>query len=717
MPFLGRVTGVPASSSPGTPYFNFYSEFTCMRYFATILLLTLLGSPMIQAAVTYQDLGGEVLIENGIISVRISKSTAEVKSMKLGSQEYLGVSNARGYFQRNANGSFTTPSGGTFQLVRQSDDLVEISIRTDDLNVYPFIFETHYIVRDGESGFYNFIVLEYPDDATHLANLEQLNLTFRLNPDMFRVAQVKDDLWEEMPSVYEYNLGTQIADATQELLPNSPYALRRGDPVYTKYNMSVSFEDLPVYGTCSVGSGYGFWQVTPSHEFLNGTPTTIELTVHQTSTTPVCLRTVTGAHFGSGTVSFDAGDAGWTKVYGPWFMYLNKGNSREAMWEDAKAMGATHKTYWPYDWMSHEAYPVERPDVTGTLNVTTGESLDGALVFLAKNEDDDTPNWQKQSKDYTFWTHADENGNFTIPSVRLGDYSLYAAVDGLPGVYELEGISVDESTGAELDLGELYWSLDRYGKTVWQIGIPNRDSTEFLKGDDYRHWGVLWEPYREAFPDGVNYVIGESDWSTDWYFVHPSDSTESGTYSAGTWTIKFNLDEVPEGQCHLRLGIAGSRDASLAIFINDSFEPVVSQYLNNGQGAPRSGSRGYVEELIVPFSPSQLKVGENTFYVIQMKAKRFSNLHWDYLRLVFPDEGEPLTLDMENHKSDEFRLVWPTARDETYTVLRSTDLSDWTPDAEGQIQGTGSLMMRAIGGPAVIDGGEFFKIETGTTSQ
>ncbi len=686
-----------------------------MNRFALTLFSTLVLSPILPAAVTYQDLGSEVLISNEHISVRINKSSAEVKSMKLGDQEYLGVSNARGYYQRNANGSFTTPGGGTFTLVRQHDDLVEVSVRTDDLNVYPFIFETHFIVRDGESGFYNYFVLEYPDGATHLANHEQLNLTFRLNPDMFRVAQVKDDLWEEMPSIYEYNLGTQIADATQELLPHSPYALRRGDPVYTKYNMSVSFEDLPVYGTCSVGPGYGFWEVTPSHEYMNGTPRTIEITVHQTSTTPVCIRTVTGAHFGSGSVGFDASDAGWRKVYGPWFMYLNSGESREAMWEDAKAMGAAHKLLWPYDWVEDNDFPVERTTVSGTLSVTSGESLDGALVFLSKNEDDNTPNWQQQSKDYTFWTHADANGQFSIPAVRPGDYSLYATVDGVAGIYEMEGITINEASGAQLDLGDLFWSPVRYGKTVWQIGIPNMDSTEFRGGDDYRHWGVLWDPYMEAFPDGVNYVIGESDWTTDWNFVHPARSLSSGAYSSATWTIEFNLEEVPEGQCYLRLGIAGSRDARLGVFINDSFEPAISQYLNNGQGAPRSGSRGFFDELVVPLSPDDLKVGDNIFYIIQMSGKRFSNLHWDYLRLVFPDDDASASLDIQRNEGAGLQLVWPSVLNESYTLMRSENLTDWTPEPANPIDGTGSPIISVID-PVTegAAGAEFYRVETGS---
>lgn len=680
-----------------------------MKPFALALFSTLIISSVLPAAVTYQDLGSEVLIANDQISVRINKSTAEVKSMKLGNQEYLGVSNARGYHQRNANGRFTVPSNGTFTLVRQTADLVEVSIRTDDLDVYPFIFDSHYIVRAGESGFYSYMVLEYPEGSTHQANHEQLNLTFRLNPDMFRVAQIKDDLWEEMPSVPEYNAGTQIADATQELLPDSPYAIRRGDPVYTKYNMSVSFEDLPVYGTCSVGPGYGFWEVTPSHEYMNGTPRTIELTVHQTSTTPVCIRTVTGAHFGSGTASFDASDAGWRKVYGPWFMYLNEGESREAMWEDAKAMGATHKSLWPYEWVEDASFPVERTTVSGTLKVTSGESLDEALIFLAKNEDADNPNWQKQSKDYTFWTHADANGQFSIPAVRPGDYSLYAAMDGIAGIYELEGLTISQSDGAERDLGELFWSPVRYGKTVWQIGIPNMDSTEFRGGDDYRHWGVLWDPYMEAFPDGVNYVVGESDWSTDWNFVHPATSLESGAYTYATWTIKFNLDEVPTGMCYLRLGIAGSRDAQLAVFINSLYDDILVQYLNNGQGAPRSGSRGYVEELVAPIVPSKLKVGENTLYVVQQKGKKYSNLHWDYLRLVFPDDEASAGLDIQRNDGAGLRLVWPSVLNESYTLMSSSNLSDWTTEFAEPVQGTGSPMISVINGALPA---EFYRIES-----
>lgn len=662
---------------------------------------------LLQASVSYQDLGREVVLSNSRISMRIEKDSATIVSLKNGNQEYMGVVNSRGYFQRNANGVFSVPRNAQFSLVRQFDSLVEVKFRTDDLEVYPFVFETHYVLREDEGGFYNFTVLKYPEGAIHAANLEQLNLTFRLNPDLFTVAQVRDDLWEVMPTIEEYKSGVSVMDATLRLPEDSAYALRTGDPVYTKYNLAASFEELPVYGTCGEG-GYGLWQVTPSHEYVNGTPTTIELTVHQTDTTAVCLRTMTGAHFGSGQATFDARDGGWVKVYGPWFVYLNSGESRTAMWEDAKNMAQRHRSLWPYDWMDHEAFPVERVRVAGKLKITSGEGAGNALVFLAQKEDGVTPNWQQQSKDYVFWTHSDPDGSFHIDHVRPGNYSLFALLEGVPGMLQREGISVPGSGGQTLDLGTVFWSPMRYGETLWQIGIPDRDSTEFRQGDDFRHWGLQWDPYVAAFPDGVNYVIGQSHWATDWYFVHPATKIGENSYTPTIWTVNFSVDEVPEGDCYLHFGIAGGRDARLGVYLNDAAEPVHVQTFNRGSGCPRSGSRGYFEEAAVPFPGELLVVGENHLQLIQMKGNRYSNLQWDFLRLVVPGEEPPLSLKVERDDAHQFLLSWPTKARDSYRLFRSQDMSSWQLHGESPFSGTGNPVFSTVERSLLGDSGKHF---------
>ena len=102
----------------------------------------------------------------------------------------------------------------------------------------------------------------------------------------------------------------------------------------------------------------------------------------------------------------------------------------------------------------------------------------------------------------------------------------------------------------------------RYGKQLWDIGIPNRTGSEFFKGDDYFHWGWYLQ-YPKLFPNDVKYVIGQSDYRKDWFFEQvpynedTNNTTGGGRGSATTWTVTFNLPAAPQGKATLRLAICG----------------------------------------------------------------------------------------------------------------------------------------------------------------
>jgi hypothetical protein len=62
------------------------------------------------------------------------------------------------------------------------------------------------------------------------------------------------------------------------------------------------------------------------------------------------------------------------------------------------------------------------------------------------------------------------------------------------------------------------------GATVREIGVFDRDTAEFRHGDDYWHgdlgnatnYAVNWMPWQNFnfdFPNGVNYVVGQSHWN------------------------------------------------------------------------------------------------------------------------------------------------------------------------------------------------------------
>src|SRR6185437_9192835 len=122
--------------------------------------------------------------------------------------------------------------------------------------------------------------------------------------------------------------------------------------------------------------------------------------------------------------------------------------------------------------------------------------------------------WQNDAKNYEFWVRGDAKGNFSIPNVRPGTYTLHAIADGVLGEFALSNVTV--RAGQTLKLGSLAWQPVRYGRQLWDIGIPNRNASEFLAGNDYFHWGWYLQ-YPKLFPEDITCHIGRSNFHYDWF--------------------------------------------------------------------------------------------------------------------------------------------------------------------------------------------------------
>ena len=69
---------------------------------------------------------------------------------------------------------------------------------------------------------------------------------------------------------------------------------------------------------------------------------------------------------------------------------------------------------------------------------------------------------------------ADDKGNFTIPNIRPGTYTLHAIANGVLG--EFSKLDVIVAAGKKVELGDIQWKPVRYGKQLWEIGVPNRSA-------------------------------------------------------------------------------------------------------------------------------------------------------------------------------------------------------------------------------------------------
>jgi rhamnogalacturonan endolyase len=251
--------------------------------------------------------------------------------------------------------------------------------------------------------------------------------------------------------------------------------------------------------------------------------------------------------------------------------------------------------------------------------------------------------WQIDAKNYQFWVSADDSGDFKIPNVRPGTYSLHAIADGVLGDLTLSNITV--APAQKLALGRVDWQPVRFGRQLWDIGIPNRSGSEFFKGDDYFHWGWYLQ-YPTLFPYDVKYVIGKSDFRKDWFFEQvpynqdTNNNTGRGNGSATTWTVTFNLPEVPHGRATLRLAICGVGTRALLANVNDQPIGNLTNLVYNAT-INRDGIGGYWSEHDLTFNAALMKQGRNVLALTVPAGPLMNGIIYDYLRLELDENAQP----------------------------------------------------------------------------
>ncbi len=243
--------------------------------------------------------------------------------------------------------------------------------------------------------------------------------------------------------------------------------------------------------------------------------------------------------------------------------------------------------------------------------------------------------WQMDAKNYEFWVRGDNKGNFSIPNVRPGTYTLHAFADGVMGEFALSNVVV--KAGEPLKLGKLNWQPVHYGKQLWDIGMPTSTAANFFKGNDYYHWGWYLE-YPKLFPNDVNYIVGKSDYHKDWFFEqvpHNENADNTNAVARGrstTWSVTFNLPEAPQGKATLRLGICGAGTRQLDVTMNDQAAGAVSNLMYNAT-INRDGIGGTWAEHDVAFNASLMQKGTNVLKLTIPAGNLTSGVMYDYLRL------------------------------------------------------------------------------------
>jgi rhamnogalacturonan endolyase len=358
--------------------------------------------------------------------------------------------------------------------------------------------------------------------------------------------------------------------------------------------------------------------------------------------------------------------------------------NKTALFNDALAQAKKENAKWPYGWVNGVEYPHQdqRGTVTGRIVLddplapTRSTKLPHLTVGLTC-ADERGVEWIHNAKYYQFWNDGAENGKFTITKVRPGHYTLHAYADGVLGDFAQTNITV--VAGKSLNLGKLAWQPVRYGRQLWDIGYSDRTGGKFFKGDGPNYWLWGWNlRYALLFPNDLTYTIGRSDYHKDWFFEevphatnlsfinpaakdpanqrfgwvkaesleeYPQTNTRGpwaiyGRGRATVWTVKFNMKKPVQGQCALRVALAGVNGLSqLPVTVNGQSAGAIgggnaeNARLITNNTIRYNSDKGLWQERTLRFDAAMLKPGENEMTFTVPGGDLQSGVVWDYLRL------------------------------------------------------------------------------------
>jgi rhamnogalacturonan endolyase len=247
------------------------------------------------------------------------------------------------------------------------------------------------------------------------------------------------------------------------------------------------------------------------------------------------------------------------------------------------------------------------PDAGGAAPMT------GAVAVLSDNRVD----FQRTVLGFQYWADLNVDGSFTMPRVRPGAYRLTVYKPGVWGEYVRDDVTV--TAGTAFRIPDSAWTPLSNGRTLWQIGTPDRTSVEFRRGAEFRQWGME-RYYRTDFPAGVTYTVGTST-NADWNYVQYQKINGQPTTP---WKIRFSLPTAPVGGATATLTIAlaaWSLDtarpvpavtSNLTIGINGNMPVLWTFAPTDARGSLyRSGTGGQYFRRELRFAGSLLRAGTN----------------------------------------------------------------------------------------------------------
>jgi len=749
------------------------------------------------ASVTLVDNGnGTVTMANGIVSIVFTKTGAQINNIyytynNTGSTAttdlVAGNSNGGKLYWENSNNQ-----GNVFTYSIVADpagnggNYAEVSMFTT--TVANCAMEVHYSMLRGSTGFYVTPIWSHRStDAAFSMGECRDNIYASSIFNWMSVDAQRSRLMEVSGGLA---IGVNGAPVEVSLWTNGIYAGQYED----KYKYSADFGNQHVYGWSSVGTGgknVGLWNIQASLEYHQGGPMKRDLMEHIGTTV---LNMMNSGHYGGGIndANWAAGEV-WTKVYGPNFIYCNNvtntiigtNQPATALYADAQAQALAEEGIdtngqptgaagaWPYYWFTNANYATAsgRGTVNGHFKIVDSgnpnASSAGLWVGLIQQPVTSTSTYDFQGwmKNYQFWAKTDTNGNFSIPNVIAGtNYTLYAFGPGAAGEFMSQAqtgggmgntfnvaaspFSVTVTAGATNTLGVATWTPTRVGATVFEIGYPSRTGqNKFRHGDDYwvseiytnpAYPSPIWGKFLEfpfEFPSGLNYVVGQSRWTTDWNYVQPCVVSSTGFYNDSSSTITFNLPAAPYGSASFYIGLCSDYAGAVEISVNGTQIAGSNGYTPNYSGSTaecdttiREGINGDFSDYRVNFSTNLLHSGQNTVNIYMRQTGKVNgngyfadHAMYDYLRLELSSYVPPAPAIVAAYAGNNCNLIsWPVTPGATsYNILRSlssgSGYASITNGVTGPVCGSGTNNATYLDATAVNDTTYYYEVQSVNT--
>ncbi len=558
---------------------------------AATALANVPGGGTTGANVTVTESGGNVTMSNGIITLIIQVSSGTITSITdtaiLGGKNLLtgGYEGGKMYWElEEGNGVYTLLK----DPATDSGNCAVVQLAMNGKSATPALdVNLDYALLRGNTGFYVCGILSHPASYAAVNGGE-----WRVNTyigGMFNWLSVDAKRNKKMitQSAWESVVAVAGAPAEVERVTTGPDSGQDE----CKYGYSADFgETEGGWGWSSDTDNIGMWYTVPSIEYYQGGPKKRELTCQAG---PALLNMWGGSHYGMGNSEIVAAGATMRKIYGPFFVYFNKGAGAgavynyantashaaaqaqaNALFQDAQAQSAAEQSAWPYTWFNDTGYKQQsgRATVTGTfaINDTGAPNASPANMWIGLAPDNGV-SFQEQFFTYQFWVKTGAGGAFTIPHVLPGTYALWAFGPGDVGTFK-NATDITVTAGQTLNLGTVTWTPPRTASTIWQIGKPDRDSHEFLNGDSlYMYWPTSWVNYTSEFGSGITYTVGTSVDSSTWNY---------SMMNAQTWKVNFTLPKAPHG----RIQRAVIRRAGLQRWFQPRVQPQWHYHSNPSPG-------------------------------------------------------------------------------------------------------------------------------------